>query len=150
MNTQLFFILDGKMPEVFSAKDFYVGNTSHIYQAPHWVKLIDEHPVQDFAGLRAYCLDTVLITLSPRSESKSLRTKISKMKPGQHAKMFTSSSTSHLIAYRLTQDDIDFLNQADTLKKELTVLNELIESKIPPELLKEKKKLEKQLQKLKK
>lgn len=145
-----FLILNGKIPTTFSVDNFHkekYGKT--IFQDTLWTQLDKKSP-QDIGGYRIYSQEDVLNILAKRSQSKTLQKNIENAKEGKLIEMYTTSSTAHLIAYRLTTDDLKFLNEMDEVNKKLENVNKEIQKLIPETLLEERKELEKQKRKFKK
>lgn len=154
-----FIILSGSYKDPFTFKDVLYkkitdifGSYLHIMSAKRVIHKdtdISSNSVQSIAEFDVFSLQGVLDVLAQRSKSKTIEANIKKMKEGQHIELYRTSNVSNLIAYRLTQEEFDFINQIHETKEKLSKVNAEIAKCIPPELIKKQKELEKQLNKLK-
>lgn len=101
----LFMLFDGKFNDDFCLESFYSSGQSH--------KLLDTANVVDVvSGYYLVHVDSVLATLRSRSKSIDVENKVWNLQDGESCVLYSTSRQTNLIAYRISEQDIEFLQGA--------------------------------------
>lgn len=101
-NKPLFMLFDGKFNEDFCLQSFYTSG-----QPQRAIKAVN---VVDFtSGHYLVHVDAVLATLHAKSNSVDVENAVWNLQDGESCVLYSTSRHTNLIAYRLSEQDIEFL-----------------------------------------
>jgi len=98
----LFMLFDGKFNEDFCLQSFYSnGEPQRAFTAVNVVDVV--------SGYYLVHVDAVLATLHAKSNSVDVENTVWNLQDGESCVLYSTSRHTNLIAYRLSEQDIEFL-----------------------------------------
>ncbi len=153
INQALFTVLSAAtIPAHFSIEKMLRNSYTSGNNGPHFISsYVEEKDIlKNVAGVNLFTAEGIKNILARRSKSKTTQKKIDTVKPGNTVSLFTYTSTSSVVAYKLTEADQKYLLELDNVQKNLATTNKSIQEAIPKKLLEEKRSLEAKVRSLRK
>lgn len=99
----LFMLFEGNFNDDFCLETFYNSGQSHS-------TLNHAHVVDVVSGYYVVHVGSVIATLHTKSKSIDVENKVWNLKDGESCVLYSTSRKSNVIAYRVSEQDIAFLN----------------------------------------
>lgn len=99
----LFMLFDGNFNDDFCLQSFYKSG-----QSPRNLNI--SHVVDVVSGYYVVHVESVIETLKSKSKSIDVENKVWNLQDGEACVLYSTSRNSNVIAYRVSEQDIDFLN----------------------------------------
>ena len=99
----LFMLFEGNLNDDFCLESFYnSGQSQTAFEPTHVVDIV--------SGYYVVHVDSVLETLRSKSKSIDVENKVWNLRDGEACILYRTSRKSNMIAYRVSEQDIAFLN----------------------------------------
>lgn len=99
----LFMLFEGNLNDDFCLESFYnSGQSQTAFEPTHVVDIV--------SGYYVVHVDSVLETLRSKSKSIDVENKVWNLRDGEACILYSTSRKSNMIAYRVSEQDIAFLN----------------------------------------